>query len=101
MQKIGHAGTLDPFATGVMVMLIGRNFTKLSDSFLCNDKEYVAQVHLGISTDTYDCDGNIIHTSDLAPKRLRNNRCRQTIPRKKRTNTSYAFCEESQWEKAL
>ena len=43
VKKIGHAGTLDPFATGVMVMLIGRNYTRLSDQFLCSDKEYIAE----------------------------------------------------------
>jgi len=67
VQKIGHAGTLDPFATGVMVMLIGRNYTKLSDSFLECDKEYVARVHLGITTDTYDCEGAIEARSNLVP----------------------------------
>lgn len=67
VRKIGHAGTLDPFATGVMVMLIGRNYTKLSDQFLCNDKEYVAEVKLGIATDSHDCDGEVIATSDLIP----------------------------------
>jgi len=67
VQKIGHAGTLDPFATGVMVMLIGRNYTRLSDSFLCNDKEYLARVFLGKSTDTFDCDGKIQSESSLIP----------------------------------
>lgn len=67
VRKIGHAGTLDPFATGVMVMLIGRNYTKLSDQFLCNDKEYVAEVKLGISTDSHDCDGEVINTSEHVP----------------------------------
>lgn len=67
VRKIGHAGTLDPFATGVMVMLIGRNYTKLSDTFLCNDKEYIAEVKLGMSTDSHDCDGEAIDTSDRVP----------------------------------
>lgn len=67
VRKIGHAGTLDPFATGVMVMLIGRSMTKLSDRFLCQDKEYLAQVHLGIATDTYDCDGMTLSTSTAIP----------------------------------
>jgi tRNA pseudouridine55 synthase len=67
VRKIGHAGTLDPFATGVMVMLIGRNFTKLSDSFLCNDKEYVAEVKLGSATDTHDCDGEVIFNCPDVP----------------------------------
>lgn len=67
VKKIGHAGTLDPFATGVLVMLIGKNFTRLSDKFLTSDKEYIAQVHLGIATDTYDCDGQILTRSDHIP----------------------------------
>jgi tRNA pseudouridine55 synthase len=67
VKKIGHAGTLDPFATGVMVMLIGRDMTRLSDSFLCNDKEYVAELKLGITTDSFDCDGEVTKTSDIIP----------------------------------
>lgn len=67
VKKIGHAGTLDPFATGVMVMLIGKKFTSLSDSFLNDDKEYVAEVKLGVSTDSFDCDGEVMGTSDLIP----------------------------------
>lgn len=67
VKKIGHAGTLDPFATGVMVMLIGRRYTRLSDHFLCNDKEYVAEVRLGITTDTYDSEGQIILQSSHIP----------------------------------
>lgn len=67
VKKIGHAGTLDPFATGVMVMLIGRNYTKLSDQFLTCDKEYVAEVCLGSSTDTYDCEGTVTARSPHIP----------------------------------
>lgn len=67
VKKIGHAGTLDPFATGVMVMLIGRRYTRLSDKFLCNDKEYLAEVYLGTATDTYDSEGTIIAQSPLIP----------------------------------
>lgn len=67
IQKIGHAGILDPFATGVMVMLIGRTYTKISDHFLNDDKEYVATILLGAATDTYDCDGNVTETSNKVP----------------------------------
>lgn len=61
VKKIGHAGTLDPFATGVMVLLIGKQYTRLSDRFLGAGKEYIATVHLGIETDSYDCDGQVLH----------------------------------------
>ncbi len=67
IKKIGHAGTLDPFASGVMVMLIGPTYTKKSNDFLCHDKQYEALVHLGIATDSYDVDGTPIHTSSLIP----------------------------------
>lgn len=67
VKKIGHAGTLDPFATGVMVMLIGRSFTRLSDQFLLKDKEYQAELRLGITTDTYDCEGKILSESSYVP----------------------------------
>lgn len=67
IKKIGHAGTLDPFATGVMVMLIGKEYTRLSDAFLSSDKEYLATIFLGIETDTHDCDGEIIQRSALIP----------------------------------
>lgn len=67
VKTIGHAGTLDPFATGLMVMLIGRKFTRLSNSFLDQDKEYIAEVKLGITTDSFDCDGEITSQSDIIP----------------------------------
>lgn len=67
IKKIGHAGTLDPFATGVMVMLIGRDYTKLSDQFLNDDKEYLATLKLGFTSDSYDCDGHIEFVSDAEP----------------------------------
>src|SRR3954471_20270573 len=67
IEKIGHAGTLDPFATGLMVMLVGKNFTRLSQDYLCQDKEYECKMLLGVSTDSYDCDGQTIATSPLIP----------------------------------
>lgn len=67
VEKIGHAGTLDPMATGVMVILIGKPFTRLSDHFLHHDKEYDAEITLGQATDSYDAEGVITHTSTLIP----------------------------------
>ncbi|PIS01905.1 MAG: tRNA pseudouridine(55) synthase TruB [Chlamydiae bacterium CG10_big_fil_rev_8_21_14_0_10_42_34] len=67
IKKIGHAGTLDPFATGVMVMLIGRDYTRRSDEFLCSDKEYRATLKLGVSTDTFDLEGEITSQNDKVP----------------------------------
>lgn len=67
IQKIGHAGTLDPFATGLMVLLIGKNYTRKSDLFLNHDKEYVTTVKLGTTTDTFDCEGVVQSQSDYIP----------------------------------
>ena len=67
IRTIGHAGTLDPFADGVMILLIGKQYTKLSNQFLKQDKEYIADARLGIATDTYDTEGQVTSTSDLIP----------------------------------
>lgn len=67
IKKIGHAGTLDPNASGVMIILIGRQFTAKADTFLQQDKEYKATVHLGIETTTYDPEGTITATSPTCP----------------------------------
>lgn len=67
IKTIGHAGTLDPFASGVMLLLIGKPYTRLSASFLNQDKQYLATLHLGIATDTYDLDGQITAQSPLIP----------------------------------
>lgn len=67
VRKIGHAGTLDPFADGVMVMLVGRDFTRLSDTFLNQEKEYIGTIRLGMTTDTYDCEGKTVAESPLVP----------------------------------
>ena len=58
-KKIGHTGTLDPIATGVLVICIGK-YTKLCDLLTSTYKEYIATIKLGIKTDTLDITGNII-----------------------------------------
>lgn len=58
-KKIGHTGTLDPIATGVLVLCIGKA-TKLVEILTNDDKEYIATVKLGILTDTLDTDGKIL-----------------------------------------
>lgn len=57
--KVGHIGTLDPFATGLLILLIG-SATKTSFLFLDNDKEYIASLKLGIKTNTGDNQGEVI-----------------------------------------
>lgn len=58
-KKVGHTGTLDPSASGVLVICIGKAL-KVSELFVNDDKEYIAGVTLGILTDTLDMDGKII-----------------------------------------
>jgi tRNA pseudouridine55 synthase len=65
MRRVGHAGTLDPAATGVLVVLLGR-CTKLFDSFLNFDKEYLATLKLGARTSSADAEGTIVETKDYS-----------------------------------
>ena len=66
VKKVGHLGTLDPMATGLMILAINRA-TKFSSYFLESDKSYDASIQLGSSTDTDDAMGNIISSSDIIP----------------------------------
>lgn len=59
IRKIGHAGTLDPFASGVLIVAVGREATKRIDKFVKLDKEYVAKLKLGAFSNTYDRTGGI------------------------------------------
>ncbi len=64
-KKVGHTGTLDPLATGVLPILLGRA-VKASDYLLSSDKYYLAELTLGIRTDTEDTTGNIIYRHEGA-----------------------------------
>lgn len=67
-KKVGHLGTLDPLADGLLVLAINRA-TKFSNHFLESDKSYDVRVQLGISTDTDDSTGNIIFESNDLPSK--------------------------------
>ena len=58
-KKVGHTGTLDPLATGVLVVCVGKA-TKLVDMLTSEEKEYIAEITLGIETDSLDITGNIL-----------------------------------------
>jgi tRNA pseudouridine55 synthase len=60
-RKIGHCGTLDPLATGLLILTIGRG-TKIQDLLMSEDKEYVGTMRLGEVTDSQDADGEIVET---------------------------------------
>lgn len=63
-KKVGHTGTLDPNATGILPVLIG-NGTKLSKYLMNHDKIYVATLQLGIKTDTADCTGRVVEQQEV------------------------------------
>ncbi|MEG0251897.1 MAG: tRNA pseudouridine(55) synthase TruB [Christensenellaceae bacterium] len=65
IKRVGHTGTLDPGAAGVLPVCIGRA-TKIADYIMCEDKEYIAQVTFGIQTDTQDSYGVVTRTCDCA-----------------------------------
>lgn len=65
-KKIGHTGTLDPLATGVLVCLTGK-YTKLVDLITSYEKEYIAEIKLGVKTDTLDILGNVVEKCDVKP----------------------------------
>lgn len=62
-SKVGHGGTLDPLATGLLVLLIGKG-TKLSDRIMGGDKTYEGTIHLGITTHSQDSDGEVLKEMD-------------------------------------
>lgn len=68
-KKVGHTGTLDPMATGVLLLMLGRA-TKLNDYLSDGTKEYVATMKLGEATDTLDSEGTIIDKVEINPQDL-------------------------------
>ena len=66
-KKIGHSGTLDPMATGLLILLVGRDATRKQDQFLKLDKVYSATLTLGTETDSWDAYGEEIRTLPVPP----------------------------------
>jgi tRNA pseudouridine55 synthase len=67
--KVGHAGTLDPFATGLLVLLIGKEYTKRASEFAKLDKTYEVTMRLGEVSSTGDPEGEITSVSDRIPSK--------------------------------
>jgi tRNA pseudouridine55 synthase len=76
IKKVGHCGTLDPIATGLLLLTIGRG-TKVQDLLMSEDKEYVGTLTLGITTDTQDREGEIV--SERPVPALEENEIRATF----------------------
>lgn len=77
-QKVGHTGTLDPMATGVLPLLIGKG-TLCSKYLINHDKIYVTTLKLGVKTDTGDITGNIIKTEKVDEKFLELNKVKKVL----------------------
>ena len=77
-QKIGHTGTLDPNATGVLPLLVGKG-TKLSYYLIEHDKEYIATLQLGIKTDTADGEGNVIEERTVEKEMLQKEKIEEVL----------------------
>lgn len=67
VKRVGHAGTLDPLATGVLLVCVGQA-TRVSEYLMASDKTYRAVIQLGTITDTYDLDGQVQETRPLGPE---------------------------------
>ena len=63
-KKVGHCGTLDPLATGLLIITVGRG-TKIQDLIMSEDKEYVGTMRLGETTDSQDADGVVVETKTV------------------------------------
>ncbi len=64
IKKIGHCGTLDPMATGLLILVVGRA-TKIQDLLMSEDKEYVGTITLGATTNTQDAEGEILEEKEV------------------------------------
>lgn len=69
IKKVGHTGTLDPLATGALVVAIGKA-TKIIELLTSDDKEYFVEVKMGIKTDTLDITGNILEEQEIKEENL-------------------------------
>jgi tRNA pseudouridine55 synthase len=67
IKKVGHAGTLDPFATGLLVICVGRPATRMISMMMDGQKEYLATLCLGVETDTFDLEGAVVARHPVGP----------------------------------
>ena len=65
VKRVGHTGTLDPLATGLLIILVGRQYTKKQNQYLKQDKQYQVTIKLGVETDSYDSDGQVVKKVSL------------------------------------
>lgn len=71
LPKVGHCGTLDPMATGLLILVLGKA-TRYSERLMASDKVYEGTMRLGEVTDSYDADGELVETRPVPPLALEN-----------------------------
>jgi|ERR1700722_3046170 len=69
LEKVGHCGTLDPNATGLLIIVLGKG-TKLSEKLMSDDKVYEGTIKFGETTDSYDADGELVSSLPVPPMTL-------------------------------
>ena len=100
-KKIGHTGTLDPDAEGVLPVCLG-NATKLVDLIADRDKEYVAVMKLGVTTDTGDLSGNSSVLTEVAETVIKSGMSEsEVICRRIRSDPADVFCTQGEWTKVV
>lgn len=100
-KKVGHTGTLDPLATGILIITLGK-YTKLSELVTNYDKEYIAQLTLGIQTDTYDIEGKIIKEKKCQSyNKTRNKRLSKSLHWSSNPRSPNLFSCQSKWQKII
>ncbi|MCI5145913.1 MAG: tRNA pseudouridine(55) synthase TruB, partial [Candidatus Electrothrix sp. AR3] len=70
IKKVGHAGTLDPFATGLLIICVGRPATRQIDAFMSGRKTYQALIQLGQETETQDPEGKVTAVKPVPPLKV-------------------------------
>ncbi len=100
MKKIGHTGTLDPDATGVLPVALGKG-TKLVDLLTDKEKTYEAVLHLGIDTDTQDMSGTVLEEQSGECDRGGSAKGTEKLCRGAASGSAYVFCSEGKWKETL
>ena len=90
IKKVGHCGTLDPNATGLLIIVLGRG-TKLSEKLMSDDKVYEGTIKFGETTDSYDADGELVASLPVPPLTL------ERAQRSGRTGSWATSCKRRRW----
>ena len=99
IKQVGHCGTLDPLATGVLPILVGQG-TKISKYLVEHDKTYIATIQLGVKTSTADSEGDIIENRDV-PVLDEKQICNTLLKFKGHANSANVFGYKERWQKTL